>query len=85
MNTTNLISNKSRILFAKLSSSCSSSNVGITTGRRAMSANAKVWIDKDTKVICQGFTGKQVRNKITIDNCCLLARLLFLFFQKSWR
>lgn len=24
-----------------------------------MSANAKVWIDKDTKVICQGFTGKQ--------------------------
>ena len=26
---------------------------------RAMSANAKVWIDKDTKVICQGFTGKQ--------------------------
>jgi hypothetical protein len=29
--------------------------------RRAMSANAKVWIDKDTRVICQGFTGKQVR------------------------
>lgn len=26
---------------------------------RCMSANAKVWIDKDTKVICQGFTGKQ--------------------------
>jgi len=24
-----------------------------------MSANAKVWIDKDTKVICQGFTGAQ--------------------------
>ena len=24
-----------------------------------MSANAKVWIDKDTRVICQGFTGKQ--------------------------
>jgi len=24
-----------------------------------MSANAKVWIDKDTTVICQGFTGKQ--------------------------
>lgn len=31
-----------------------------TTGRRCMSANAKVWIDKDTRVICQGFTGKQV-------------------------
>jgi hypothetical protein len=28
--------------------------------RRFMSANAKVWIDKDTRVICQGFTGKQV-------------------------
>uniref|UniRef100_A0A7S4UK23 Succinate--CoA ligase [ADP-forming] subunit alpha, mitochondrial n=1 Tax=Ditylum brightwellii TaxID=49249 RepID=A0A7S4UK23_9STRA len=27
--------------------------------RRCMSANAKVWVDKDTKVICQGFTGKQ--------------------------
>jgi succinyl-CoA synthetase alpha subunit len=24
-----------------------------------MSASAKVWIDKDTRVICQGFTGKQ--------------------------
>ncbi len=28
-------------------------------GRRFMSATAKVWIDKNTKVICQGFTGKQ--------------------------
>lgn len=27
--------------------------------KRYFSANAKVWIDKDTKVICQGFTGKQ--------------------------
>merc|ERR1740136_145577 len=26
---------------------------------RCMSANAKVWIDKDTRVICQGFTGNQ--------------------------
>lgn len=24
-----------------------------------MSSSAKVWIDKNTKVICQGFTGKQ--------------------------
>lgn len=30
-----------------------------TTTTRAMSANAKVWVDKDTRVICQGFTGKQ--------------------------
>lgn len=27
--------------------------------RRAMSASANVWVDKHTKVICQGFTGKQ--------------------------
>ncbi|GMH84587.1 hypothetical protein TrVE_jg2969 [Triparma verrucosa] len=26
---------------------------------RSMSSTAKVWIDKNTKVICQGFTGKQ--------------------------
>ena len=26
---------------------------------RAMSTTANVWIDKNTKVICQGFTGKQ--------------------------
>lgn len=32
----------------------------LAQGVRAMSASAKVWINKDTKVICQGFTGKQV-------------------------
>jgi hypothetical protein len=35
---------------------------------RSMSASAKVWINKDTKVICQGFTGKQVR-KIWRESC----------------
>ena len=29
-------------------------------GARQMSSTAKVWVDKNTKVICQGFTGKQV-------------------------
>eukprot|EP00573_Skeletonema_grethae_P000498 CAMPEP_0201689494 /NCGR_PEP_ID=MMETSP0578-20130828/3069_1 /ASSEMBLY_ACC=CAM_ASM_000663 /TAXON_ID=267565 /ORGANISM="Skeletonema grethea, Strain CCMP 1804" /LENGTH=322 /DNA_ID=CAMNT_0048174149 /DNA_START=80 /DNA_END=1048 /DNA_ORIENTATION=- len=45
---------------------CASSiqRVAVTARRlqqttRSMSANAKVWVDKDTKVICQGFTGKQ--------------------------
>lgn len=33
----------------------------IASHARAMSASAKVWINKDTRVICQGFTGKQVR------------------------
>jgi succinyl-CoA synthetase alpha subunit len=27
--------------------------------KRTFSKNAQVWINKDTKVICQGFTGKQ--------------------------
>ena len=37
-----------------------SSNLPSTylTGRN-LSSTAKVWIDKNTKVICQGFTGKQ--------------------------
>jgi len=30
-----------------------------TAGVRQMSSTAKVWINKDTRVICQGFTGKQ--------------------------
>lgn len=28
-------------------------------GMRSMSSTAKVWVDANTKVICQGFTGKQ--------------------------
>lgn len=32
----------------------------IQSNSRYMSSTAKVWIDKNTRVICQGFTGKQV-------------------------
>lgn len=28
-------------------------------GSRAMSSTAKVWVDKNTRVMVQGFTGKQ--------------------------
>jgi succinyl-CoA synthetase alpha subunit len=31
----------------------------VTLSQRNMSSTAKVWIDKNTRVICQGFTGKQ--------------------------
>jgi hypothetical protein len=39
------------------------SKVALVVGRpstRCMSSTAKVWVDKNTRVICQGFTGKQV-------------------------
>jgi hypothetical protein len=36
---------------------------------RRMSSTAKVWIDKNTRVICQGFTGKQVRINKNIVIC----------------
>ena len=41
---------------------------------RSMSASAKVWINKDTRVICQGFTGKQVCRhcSTTRDVCCMM-------------
>ena len=34
--------------------------VVIKPGTRSMSSTANVWVDKNTKAICQGFTGKQV-------------------------
>jgi len=33
--------------------------VVIRPGARSMSSTANVWVDKNTKAICQGFTGKQ--------------------------
>lgn len=38
----------------------------VATGTRAMSSTAKVWVDKNTKVLCQGFTGKQVRSCVRV-------------------
>jgi len=35
------------------------STLKLASNARSMSSTAKVWIDKNTKVICQGFTGKQ--------------------------
>jgi hypothetical protein len=43
------------------------SPVTAAAGKRWMSASAKVWIDKETRVICQGFTGKQVRFDFDFD------------------
>lgn len=37
----------------------SARRVAASAGVRRMSSTAKVWINKDTKVICQGLTGKQ--------------------------
>lgn len=31
----------------------------VTANARSMSSTANVWVDKNTRVICQGFTGKQ--------------------------
>ncbi len=36
-----------------------SRNVVAPCTKRSFSKNANVWINKDTRVICQGFTGKQ--------------------------
>ncbi|CAB9504356.1 subunit alpha [Seminavis robusta] len=43
------LNTKSRLLLVRLEQA----------GRRSMSSTANVWVDKNTKVICQGFTGKQ--------------------------
>ena len=51
-----------------------------STSARAMSANAKVWIDKDTRVICQGFTGKQVS---ALTNNCPANRFMDPFEENA--
>jgi len=53
-------------------------NASLQKGVRQMSANAKVWVDKDTKVICQGFTGKQVSFIIKFyADVIVLAKVLY--------
>jgi succinyl-CoA synthetase alpha subunit len=47
-------------MLMRMASRSAGTTATIGTQSRSMSANAKVWIDKDTRVICQGFTGKQV-------------------------
>jgi len=42
-----------------LISSSSPFSSSLSSSRRSFSATAKVFVDKNTKVICQGFTGKQ--------------------------
>merc|ERR1719444_477714 len=45
-----------------MKSSKLASKIALTISRRGarpMSSTANVWVDKNTKVICQGFTGKQ--------------------------
>lgn len=41
------------------SASLSRSIAQVPRGVRGMSKSAAVWVNKDTRVICQGFTGKQ--------------------------
>ena len=49
-----------QVLVSVLESAGSISQTTASAGsRRCMSSTAKVWVDKNTKVICQGFTGKQ--------------------------
>ena len=55
-----------------------------STGARCMSSTAKVWVDKHTKVICQGFTGKQVRQSC-FDSLILATSIIFLQRRHVWR
>lgn len=52
-------------MFATLRAMPRASRASAAASVRAMSSTAKVWVDENTKVICQGFTGKQVRHRPT--------------------
>jgi succinyl-CoA synthetase alpha subunit len=47
-------------------------------GSRSMSSTANVWVDKNTRVICQGFTGKQVCVKF-------VAWMIRVWLMNEWR
>ncbi len=67
--------------FSKLLASQSSFTV-----RKHMSSNAKVWLNKDTRVICQGFTGKQGAlglGVVMFLKVCELPQVLFLWRKKK--
>lgn len=49
----------SSLIARSLKSAPRTSSALATPSVRSMSSTAKVWIDKNTRVICQGFTGKQ--------------------------
>ncbi len=45
-----------------------------------MSSSAKVWLDQNTKVICQGFTGKQGAWRVVVFlKVCELSQVLLLW------
>ncbi|KAL3758054.1 hypothetical protein ACHAWU_002987 [Discostella pseudostelligera] len=44
---------------ANAANAINSKATATTSGARFMSSSAKVWINSETRVICQGFTGKQ--------------------------
>lgn len=51
-----MLTNTSSRILSTISNAARKSNVNAV---RSMSSTAKVWVDKNTRVICQGFTGKQ--------------------------
>jgi succinyl-CoA synthetase alpha subunit len=50
-----------------------------------MSSTAKVWVDKNTRVICQGFTGKQVRVFFRLHFYDILLGHFFIFLKSRCR
>ena len=58
MNTGSNLASKAAVVFARV-------NNNNAFAIRSMSSTANVWVDKNTRVICQGFTGKQVRRSLS--------------------